>query len=76
MVNPACECFFPLTLGLWVSIAQHPQVQIWPFPPPPGLHVREVEGDLCRLGRAAQVAAQAVGERRAVSRRDRASASC
>lgn len=57
MVNMACECFFPLKLGLWVSVAQHPQVLMWPFPPAPGLHVREVEGDLCHLGLAAQVAA-------------------
>lgn len=44
MVNMAWECFFPLTLELWVSVAQHPQVLMWPFPPTPRLHVREVEG--------------------------------
>lgn len=53
----ACECFFSLALGLWVSVAQHPQVQTWTFPLPPRLDVQEVEGKVCCLGPAAQVAA-------------------
>lgn len=33
VVSVACQCFFPLKLGLWVSVAQHPQVLMWLFPP-------------------------------------------
>lgn len=45
MANTACECFFSLALGLWVSVAQHPQVRMWTFLLAPGLDVQAVEGE-------------------------------
>lgn len=57
MANTASECFFSLALGLWVSVAQHPQVRMWTLLLAPGLDVQAVEENLCCLGPAAQVAA-------------------